>query len=78
MDAGLSAKIRETLPRVEDLREQARGDSDLELVVTRIEQIEMLLEGLAERAGATGDGKRATAAEAKIAANRRLLQGPVG
>jgi len=69
-------QLRASPSPVRKLKEQVRGAPDLELVVQRVEQIELLLEGIAEIESARNDAERA-AAEAKVAANRRSLGGPL-
>ncbi len=76
MRKSLSEQVRASLPSLDALREQVRGDPDLELVVERIEQMELLLEGMAELKAAEGQEQRA-AAEAKMMANRQGLRGPL-
>jgi len=76
MKKTLPGQLRASLPPVSKLKEQVRGVPDLELIVQRVEQIELLLEGIAELKGARNDAERA-AAEAKVAANRRSLGGPL-
>lgn len=74
MKKTLLESVRASLPSVEKLKEQVRGNPDLELVAQRVEQIELLLEGIAELKGARNKAEQA-AAEAKIAANRQYLRG---
>jgi hypothetical protein len=76
MSGDLLAEVRTCLPRVEKLREKVRGNADLELALDRIDQVELLFEGMAELAVAR-DGKGRAAAEAKLATCRRSLQGAV-
>jgi hypothetical protein len=64
--------IRKTLPVLDGLRAQVKGDPDLELVVRRLEQMELLLEGLAEKAAAKTVAEEKVA-ETKIATNRTAL-----
>lgn len=68
----LPERVRASLVPLDRLKEQVKGDADLEMVVRRVEQVELLLEGIAERKGARNDAERA-AAEKKIAVNRLLL-----
>ena len=58
------------------LKEQVSGDPDLELVVQRLEQMELFLEGMAELKAAEGEAERAEA-ERKLTANRQGLRGPL-
>ncbi|GEM_PF-2137995 len=68
----LSERVRTSLAPLDRLKEQVKGDADLELVVRRVEQIELLLEGMAELAGAGNDAERVAAGK-KVAVNRLLL-----
>ena len=69
-------ELRACIPILEKIKKQVRGDSDLEMVVQRIEQIELFLEGLAELKAAQ-DHKQRVAAELKVAGNRHKLEGPI-
>ena len=76
MRKSLPERVRASLPSLEDVREQVRGDPDLELVVQRLDQMELLLEGMAELTAAEGEAEHA-AAEKKLTANRQGLRGPL-
>lgn len=73
---GLPERVRASLLPIEKLKGQVRGDADLELVIQRVEQIELLLEGMAELRTATNDTERA-AAEKKVAVHRLVLSEPL-
>jgi len=70
------AELRACIPALEEVKKQVRGDPDLEMVIQRVEQIELLLEGIAELSAA-GNATLRAAAELKVAANRQKLQGPI-
>lgn len=74
MQKPLLENVRASPPPVENLKEQVRGNPDLELVLQRVEQIDLLLEGIAELMGARKGAEQSTAS-AKIAANRQDLRG---
>jgi len=72
----LPERVRASLPPLDALKEQVSGDPDLELVVQRLEQMELFLEGMAELKAAKGEAEHA-AAEKKLIANRQGLRGPL-
>ena len=72
----LPEKVQACLSEVKSLKEIVRGDLDLELVVLRMEQMEQLLEALAELKAAKEEMQR-TAAECKAAAARKDLRSPI-
>ncbi len=55
------------------LKEKLQGNPDLELAARRMEQVELLLEGVSELYAAVGESQRA-AAEAKVASMRQDLR----
>jgi len=70
---GMPEEIRVSIPKLRELKGLVRGNPDLELVAARVEQIELLLEGIAELyAAATEDARQA--AEAKVAEMRCKLR----
>ncbi len=69
----LLKQVRASLPPLDGFREAVRGDPDLELVVTRVEQIELLMEGIAGLRGTSDDVTR-RAMEARVAEMRYKLR----
>jgi len=62
----LLEQVRECMPALDGIKEAAQGDVDLELVVARMEQIELLMEAMAEMRSAP-DAAARSAAESKVA-----------
>lgn len=77
MEENILEQVRGSLPALDKLKEKAQGNPDMELVIERVEHIELLLEGTAELAVAQSDAER-NAAESKVALNREKLKGPLG
>ena len=61
---------------IETLKDMVRGDPDLELIARRMEQMELLLEGIAELKAAKDEVHQA-AAESKVATMRQGLRDPL-